>query len=167
MMDNDALKKGELYSKLRKSYIIFICLFDPFDKGWGKYTFNTYCNEDKELQLDDGVTRVFINVNGDKHRVSRELANLMEYIATGKVEDEFTGQLESAVESLRADDGKERLYMTFQQTIMEHEMWAEKRGEAKGHADMIINMLHAGIPVEKIAEIAKITTEKVKEICKL
>ena len=69
----------------------------------------------------------------------------------------------SAVESLRADDGKERLYMTFQQTIREYEMMAE----AKGRADMIINMLHAGIPIEKIAEIAKITTEKVKEICKL
>lgn len=27
----------------------------------------------------------------------------MEYIATGKVEDEFTEELESAVESLRAD----------------------------------------------------------------
>ena len=76
-------------------------------------------------------------------------------------------QMESAVESLRADDVKERLYMTFQQTIMEHEMWAEKRGEAKGHADIIMNMLQAGIPVEKIAEIAKITVEKVKEICKL
>ena len=53
--------------------------------------------------------------------------------------------------------------MTFQQTIMEERMMAE----AKGRADMILNMLRAGIPVEKIAEIAKITTEKVKEICKV
>ena len=35
----------------------------------------------------------------------------MEYIATGKVEDEFTGKLESAVESLRANDGKEKRIM--------------------------------------------------------
>lgn len=68
-------------------------------------------------QFDDGVTKVFINVHGDTHRVSRELANLMEYIATGKVEDEFAGELEAAVESLRADDGKERLYMIFQQIL--------------------------------------------------
>ena len=60
-----------------------------------------------KMQLDDGVTKVFINVHGDKHRVSRELANLMEYIATGKVEDECTEELESAVESFRVDDGKE------------------------------------------------------------
>lgn len=53
--------------------------------------------------------------------------------------------------------------MTYQQTIMEEIMFARE----EERADMIINMLHAGIPVEKIAEIAKITTEKVKEICKL
>ena len=164
MMDNDALKKGELYSKLRKSYIIFICLFDPFDKGWGKYTFNTYCNEDKELQLEDGVNRVFINVNGDKHRVSKELANLMKYIATGKVEDEFTGQLESAVESLRADDGKERLYMTFQQTILEHEMWAEKRGEAKGMISALAGLVRDNIlPIRIAAQRAGLTEQAFKE----
>ena len=166
MMDNDALKKGELYSKLRKSYIIFICLFDPFDRGWGKYTFNTYCNEDKELQLDDGINRVFINVNGDKHRVSRELANLMDYIATGKVEDEFTGKLESAVESLRADDGKERLYMTFQQTIMEHEMWAEKRGEVKGIEQVAREMLKNNMSVDMIAKLTKMTIAQVNNLVK-
>ena len=57
--------------------------------------------------------------------------------------------------------------MTFQQTIMEERMMAREEGEKRGRADIIINMLHAGILVEKIAEIAKITTEKVKEICKL
>ena len=157
MMDNDALKKGELYSKLRKSYIIFICLFDPFDKGWGRYTFNTYCNEDKNLRLDDGVTKVFLNVNGDKHRVSKELANLMEYIATGKVEDEFTGKLESAVESLRADDGKERLYMTFQQTIMEERIMAEKRGIEK----VAVEMLKNNIPIEMISKVTQMAVEQI------
>ena len=151
-----------------------VSLRDGFDKGWGRYTFNTYCNEDKNLQLDDGVTKVFLNVNGDKHRVSRELANLMEYIATGKVEDEFTGKLESAVESLRADDGKERLYMTFQQTIMEHEMMAEQRGEIKGRAEgvleqlkkTVLRMFKRNTPIEDIADMNDISVEQVKEICK-
>ena len=55
LMDNKALKKGDKYSKLRKSYVIFICTFDPFDRGLAKYTFNAICNEDHSLVLDDGV----------------------------------------------------------------------------------------------------------------
>ena len=79
-MDNNALKKGERYSQLRKSYVIFICTFDPFGRGLAKYTFNAICNEDHSLVLGDGVTRVFINTEGDRHRISKELASLIGYI---------------------------------------------------------------------------------------
>ncbi len=129
MMDNDALKKGQLYNELRKSYVIFICTFDPFDENFGLYTFNTICNEAKHVVLDDGVTKVFLNVAGDRHRVSKELVSLMDYINDGKISDEYTKELEDAVESLREDDGSEALYMTFQQTIMEHEAMARKEGK--------------------------------------
>ena len=81
----------------------------------------------------------------------------MEYIATGKVEDEFTGKLESAVESLRADDGKERLYMTFQQTIMEERMMAEKRGIEK----VAIEMLKNNIPIEMISKVTQMAAEQI------
>ena len=128
MMDNDALKKGQPYSELRKSYVIFICTFDPFDENLGLYTFSTICNEAKHIVLDDGVTRVFLNVAGDRHRVSKELVSLMDYISEGKVSDEYTRELEDAVEALREDDGSEALYMTYQQTIMEHEAMAMKKG---------------------------------------
>ena len=39
ILDNDALKKGELYSKLRQTIIIFICTFDPFNRNFSRYTF--------------------------------------------------------------------------------------------------------------------------------
>lgn len=32
MIDLNLIKKGEDYKTLRKSYIIFICIFDPFGK---------------------------------------------------------------------------------------------------------------------------------------
>lgn len=43
MMDMDVLNKGELYTKLRRTYIIFICTFDPFDRGRSLYTFRETC----------------------------------------------------------------------------------------------------------------------------
>ena len=129
MMDNDALKKGQPYSELRKSYVIFICTFDPFDENFGLYTFNTICNEARHIVLEDGVTRVFLNVSGDRHRVSKELVSLMDYINEGKVSDEYTKELDDTVEALRKDDGSEALYMTYQQTIMEHEVKARSEGK--------------------------------------
>ena len=113
LMDNGALKKDEPYSQLRKSYVIFICTFDPFGKGLAKYTFNAICNEDHSLVLDDGVTRVFINTEGDRHKISKELANLIDYISTGEVTDDYTRQLDEEVRELRNDTGKGVSYMTY------------------------------------------------------
>lgn len=164
MMDNDGLKKGELYSTLRRSYVIFICTFDPFDKGLGKYTFNAICNEDHSIILDDGVTRVFINTEGDRHRVSKELANIMDYISSGTVTDEYTKRLDEEVNSLRSDDGKEREYMTYIQTIMEHENIAFNKGISQATRDFAIMLLKDNEPLEKIAKYTKLTMKQINEL---
>ena len=50
-IDLDLISKGEDYRKLAKSYIIFICTFDLFNKGRHKYTFETVCKEDNSIRL--------------------------------------------------------------------------------------------------------------------
>ena len=179
-MDNNALKKGERYSQLRKSYVIFICTFDPFGRGLAKYTFNAICNEDHSLVLDDGVTRVFINTEGDRHRISKELASLIGYISTGEVTDDYTKDLDEEVRTLRNDDGRERDYMTYMQTIMEHEDMAYSRGISQGIAQgisqgitqgisqaskaMAIKMLKANKPYEEISEFTELTMSDIREL---
>lgn len=167
-MDNNALKKGERYSQLRKSYVIFICTFDPFDRGLAKYTFNAICNEDHSLVLDDGVTRVFINTEGDRHRVSKELANFIGYISTGEVTDDYTRDLDEEVQALRNDDGRERDYMTYMQTIMEHEDMAYSRGLSNGISQAnkatAIKMLKANKSYEEISEFTDLTMAEINEL---
>ena len=167
-MDNNALKKGERYSQLRKSYVIFICTFDPFGRGLAKYTFNAICNEDHSLVLDDGVTRVFINTEGDRHRISKELASLIGYISTGEVTDDYTKDLDEEVRTLRNDDGRERDYMTYMQTIMEHEDMAYSQGITQGISQankaMAIKMLKANKPYEEISEFTELTMSEIDEL---
>ena len=167
-MDNNALKKGERYSQLRKSYVIFICTFDPFGRGLAKYTFNAICNEDHSLVLDDGVTRVFINTEGDRHRISKELASFIGYISTGEVTDDYTKDLDEEVRALRNDDGRERDYMTYMQTIMEHEDMAYSQGITQGISQankaMAIKMLKANKPYEEISEFAELTMSDIREL---
>ena len=135
VLDNDALKKGELYSRLRKTYIIFICTFDPFDKNFTRYTFSSRCHEDYVLSLDDGVYKIFLNTQGDRHQVSRSLANLMDYINNNEPNDDFTRSLQEEVELQRDDDGKRALYMTYNQTLMEMEEKGKIKGREEGRAE--------------------------------
>ena len=43
LIDMDLLEKGNVYSELNKSIIIFICTFDYYKMGLYKYTFNNIC----------------------------------------------------------------------------------------------------------------------------
>ena len=48
MMDIDQLLKGQDYSNLKKSVIIFLCRFDPFNRNEPCYTFKYKCEENKK-----------------------------------------------------------------------------------------------------------------------
>ena len=52
-IDSDIILSGKRCTKLKKSYIIFICTFDPFSDGRHIYTFENRCLEDLSLTLGD------------------------------------------------------------------------------------------------------------------
>ena len=64
MIDLDVLGKGRDYIELKKSYVIFICTFDPFDEGRRVYTFSNRCHESDGLELGDETTKLFLNAKG-------------------------------------------------------------------------------------------------------
>lgn len=66
MMDLNLIEKGEDYSKLKESYIIFLCLQDPFAENESVYTFENRCIEVDGLRLGDASTKIFINAAGKK-----------------------------------------------------------------------------------------------------
>lgn len=145
ILDNDALKKGELYSKLRQTIIIFICTFDPFNRNFSRYTFSSRCHEDYKLSLEDGVCKIFLNTYGDKHRISRELANFMDYMNGSEPNDDFTRRLQAEVELQRDDDGRRMLYMTYSQTLLEMEAKGIEQGIKQGFKQGIAQGIEAGM----------------------
>lgn len=145
ILDNDALKKGELYSKLRQTIIIFICTFDPFNRNFSRYTFSSRCHEDYKLSLEDGVCKIFLNTYGDKHRISREVANFMDYMNGSEPNDDFTRRLQAEVELQRDDDGRRMLYMTYSQTLLEMEAKGIEQGIKQGFKQGIEQGIEAGM----------------------
>ncbi len=69
MIDIDSLIKGDDYSELKDSYILFICKNDPFHKddktnfGLPCYTFKNICIENSNVNLNDKSFKVLYNAS--------------------------------------------------------------------------------------------------------
>ena len=75
LLDTPVLKSGKetRYRYLPSTVIIFITQEDFFGKDLAKYTFSEWCEEVPYLPLEDGTTKIFLNMaskNGDPVLVS-------------------------------------------------------------------------------------------------
>ena len=168
LMDGDALKKGEAYASLRRSYIIFVCTFDPFGENRTRYTFSTKCEENYELKFEDECYKIIINTLGDKTGFSQDFVNLLNYINSGTPNDSYTQQIDARVLDLRQDNAAGVMYMQLEQHIMERERKAEEKGfvegEAKGIEAVAIKMLQNRIPVATIQKCTELTLPQLQEL---
>ena len=64
-MDINQLQRGQFYTRLRPSFVIFICTFDPFDEGRYLYSFRNVCRE-TGAELDDEAYKLFFNTAGTR-----------------------------------------------------------------------------------------------------
>ena len=82
IIDSKLLPPGEInFNKLNSAYIILITSFDLFGEGRYCYTFEQICRESRNLCLNDGATRIFLNTHGiDRTGVSDELVELLHYM---------------------------------------------------------------------------------------
>ncbi len=81
MMDSDNLLKGQNYNDLKESYVIFICLSDPFKLGLPVYRFRNTCEENPAVSLNDKSYKVFYNASAYEKETDKELFTLLQYIS--------------------------------------------------------------------------------------
>ena len=104
MIDLHILEAGEDYSALRRSFVIFICTYDPFGKGRWVYTFENRCLEDFGIALGDGATKIILNAKGRVGEISADLKALLRYANGSAPESAYTRALENAVADIRKDE---------------------------------------------------------------
>ena len=164
-MDIENLMRSEDYTKLKKSYILFICREMPFEgKALHKFTFQNICVEDPELVLGDETCKIFLTPAGTADDISKEMNGLMSYIAENKTESDFTVRLENAVNAIKNGEGWRREYMQLKEQmddqyeagkndgIEEGRKEGVKEGIEEGIKAIIQDNLEENIPKEKIAE---------------
>ena len=131
-MDSYQIAAGEKYGNLKHSIVIFVCNFDLFVKNRSVYTFESICREDTEIHLQDKRKTIFININGSREGVPKELAHLLDYLKTKTPTDGFTERLEQRVLKIRRDTEWRDGYMTLEMKMDEKYEQGLKEGITKG-----------------------------------
>ena len=155
-IDLDLISKGDYYRKLSKSYIIFICTFDLFNKGRHRYTFETLCKEDNSIKLEDDTNKIILNTKGIMNDLSEELIEFLKYVehSDSETAEECKGTLvkniHKKVIEVKNNQNVEVEFMT----LLERDREKIEEGIEKGRKEGIKKGIEKGKLEEKL-EIAR------------
>ena len=173
LIDIDLLEKGQSYSALNDTYIIFICTFGVFTGNRHKYSFKNLCIEEQGLSLDDGTTKLFLSTKGTADDISKPLKYFLDYIDGKEPADELMQEIDNEVDTIKCCDEWRRDYMTlaFEMDRKFAEGKAEglaegkaeglaeglAEGKAEGKAEAVINLMETmNITAEQAMKALKI-----------
>lgn len=152
MIDLNSIEKGADYKELRKTYIIFICTFDLFQKGLPVYTFTNKCTEMMELELCDNTTKVFINADGYSENLTEDMQAFLKLLkGEAPKGNKFAEALQDAVEKAKKCEEWRLEYMTLMMEYRERYNEGKVEGKAEGKAEAILELLEDyGEPSEEL-----------------
>ena len=165
MIDLNILEKGRDYKDLKRSFVIFVCAFDLFGEGRHIYTFENRCIQNPGLGLGDDTTKIILNTKGTMDDVTPELKRLLDFIDGKAPEDEFTRELDEAVQSARKNEKWRLDYMTLQMHYQEKYEQGVEQGIEQEKRQSVLRMIEAGkLSLEEIALYSGLTLEQVSEL---
>lgn len=133
LLDTKLLPTGMPFQKLPEVFTIWILPYDPFDDDRMIYTVKNMVVENQEIIYNDGITKIFLFINGNKGG-SIELKNMLLYFAntnTANAVDSELSDLQQMVSAIKQDDRERERYMhfvTYEEMISD----AEVRGKIIG-----------------------------------
>ena len=176
LMDVDNVQAGTDYDILKESYVIFLCLGDPFKKELPVYTFRYRANEDNSILMNDGTANIFFNAKLYAKMKSAKLQAFCKFLCGQKpnANDTFTDKLSAIVTRLKQNPQRRHEYMTWEQEInirvKEARAEALKEGITEGQTEKAIetakNFLRKNISAETVAECTGLPLEEVLKLQK-
>lgn len=136
IIDLNAIDKGEYFDNLKENIIIFICKFDPFEKGLSRYTFTNKCEEVKDLELMDGTKKIFFNTKAYDKAKNEEVKALLKYLEyNNKTNNKLISKIDKKVKEVKDNKEWRVEYMTLEMIKQEQFKKGFKDGEEKGFKD--------------------------------
>ena len=152
ILDVSILKPSEDYNKLNKTFVIFICNYDPFGADQLIYTFENVCKEVPGLRLDDEAYKMILNTKGKHGNISDKLKEFMIYLDENRITGTFSKELDDAVNAVKANEERRLEYMML--WVRDNEMRAE--GRAEGAISEAILIYHDEMNLSSDAIVQKI-----------
>ncbi len=140
LIDLNILEKGADYAELTKSYVIFVCTFDLFGEGRHIYTFENRCIQDTKLALQDEAMTVILNTKGVMNDISPEMQALLSYIDGNNPTDDYTKELEKAVQEVRNNKKWRVDYMTLERKFSEIRKEGREEGREEGRREIAFHL---------------------------
>ena len=167
LIDMDKLKRGQHYSYLGESFIIFICPFDKFKQGRHVYTFHECCDQDASLKLNDGATKIFLSTKGTLNDVNPDIKAFLNYVDCGIVTGKFVQQLDNAVNVIKSNEKVRHDFMTFQMYLLEEKMEAEARGRNEEREALACKLIRRGRPLQEIHEDTGLSLQRLQQLAQV
>jgi len=176
MIDMDDLLKGLDYSQLNDSFVIFVCQFDPFNADLPCYTFKNLCLENKNIELNDGTTKVIFNSSAYEKENNLEISAFLKYIKTKVPTSNFTDRLHRLVEEHKLNNKFKNEYFAMnlhdrditRKAFQEGKDAGISQGLQQGAEQKAIetarNMILDKLSLEQIAKWTSLPLEKVQKL---
>ena len=191
LMDSPVLKSGKKtkYKQLPSTVIIFITKEDIFGEDLAKYTFTEQCEEVEGLHLDDGTTKIFLNMSSKNG--PPELVSLLQYMKETSldnpevlVRDERMCRLDSIVNEVTESEEWENVSMSIysnalQRGLEDGKIIGQEIGKEIGkkigkeigkesfRIELVCKKLRKGKSWEEIADELEEDAALIRSICEL
>ncbi len=165
MLDLSFFPAGADYSSMRRSYVIFICSFDPFHENRYVYTFQNRCDQNREMLLQDDAVKVVVNTKGTQGEISPELKETIIYLDSEEVTGEYSRELDTAVNELKSNEERGTEYMT----LMTYGMEQRVAGKYIRNVELIRNWFDtkSSIPATDAAVLLRVTVPQMENVIAL
>ena len=173
MMDADALMKGEDYTRLPESYILFVCKDDAFGEGLPKYTFRETCAENPCVDFADKTTKVVYNASAYEKESAPELKAFLNFVCNNSSGDPLTARIQNLVARVKQAEENKTEYL--EMNIHEQDKFiagreegraeGERIGEERGRLETARNLLSEGLgSLEQIAKVSGLELSVVEQL---
>lgn len=147
-IDLDKLSQGVDYVDLPKSYVIFVCDFDPFGKERYLYTFRNICVEDGITELNDESISIFLSTKGKNDgEIPDAMVKFLKYVGSDLQDsekdfgDDFVSRLQKTVTAVKASREMEGRYMTLQELLKDERAEGRAEGRVSGIGESVMKVL--------------------------
>ena len=169
-MDAEVTRRGELYSDLKDSIVIFIYMNnDPFKKGRTIYEIKKTLADCDNMIVEDGQYSFIVNFSAFRKRTDNtELEYLVDYFRKREVNGKLTERIDFILSELNDKPVWRENIMTLDEMIEKARLEERKKAEeeknlaiAEERKQTVLKMIGKGFEVQTVSEIMDLPVEDI------